>query len=546
MADAVDILLVDDEPRNLLALDAILVSPSYRLLHATNADEALRQLVEHDVAVIVLDVMMPGTDGFALAKIMRGTKRFRQTPILFVTARLMDEQEALEGYSAGAVDYLTKPINPRVLQQKIGIFVELFRARRELADLTRNLEERVAARTAELARSEARLREIDAQRTAFLATLAHELRNPLAPLRTGLDLLKTDDASARRPALVEAMTRQLGYLVRLVDDLLDASRATRGLLQLRKAPADLADVLENALTMARPNIERRGQTLIVEGSASVRSALDETRVCQIISNLLDNASKFSPPGGEIRVALQVERGRVVIRVRDHGAGIPPGELDKVFDLFTTIDRSGGSAGGGLGIGLALSRQLARMHGGTLEVESPGEGSGATFTLSLPIEAVDAQDPARRAAKASSGIRPVAAPRSLKVVIVEDNEDAADILAMWLLSSGHDVDVRYTGEEGVELVLRARPDAVICDLGLPDIDGAEVCRRVRLALSAPPVMVALTGWGSEADRLRTREAGFDHHLVKPVQPEALRSLLESLGPREVASAANGEKFGGPAR
>jgi signal transduction histidine kinase len=530
MSSPADILLVDDEPRNLTALDAILANPSYRLLHATDADQALSHLINHDVAAVVLDVMMPGTDGFELAKMIRGAKRFRHTPIVFLSANMIEARDVLAGYEVGAVDYLSKPVNPRILQQKIEIFVELFRMRRELAELNKHLEDRVRERTAELERSEALLRAADVQRTTFLATLAHELRNPLAPIRTGLDVLATQGSAPPPQPVVDGMTRQLGHLVRLVDDLLDASRVRRDALRIEKAPMDLVTTIETAIATVRPNAERRRQSLVFERAAPLRTVADEMRVCQIVSNLLHNASKFSPPGEEIHVVLRQEAGTAIVRVSDRGPGIPPAQLGAVFDMFTTIERGSAGPTGGLGIGLALSRKLAELHGGTLTAESGGETRGATFTLTLPIE-----QPATDAAAIERGRSSRAAQQAgaapLRVVVIEDNQDAADILAMWLVDAGHRVDVAHTGPAGIDLVRRLQPDLVLCDIGLPGMDGVEVCRRVNRDEHPPPAMVALTGWGTESDRQRTLQAGFDHHLLKPVQPDELRALLATVRARE---------------
>ncbi len=539
MNEAVDILLIDDEPRNLLVLDAALDSPSYRLLHATNADEAMKQLLDHDVAVIVLDVLMPETDGYTLAKIIRGSKRFRRVPIVFLTAQTPDNRSILEAYEAGAVDYLSKPFHTHVLRQKIAIFVELFVNRREIDALNRDLEHRVHQRTEQLARSEAQLREVDAQRTAFLATLAHELRNPLAPLRTGLDLLRSPHGPDDGKAAIEAMTRQLGYLVRLVDDLLDASRATTGLLRLQSHPRSLSAIVEGAAAIARPHLDRRRPTLVVDGDIGGLWDVDETRIVQIISNLLHNASKFSADAGTIRVELLTDSTGATINVRDHGTGIPADEIDKVFELFTTIARSSEGPTGGLGIGLTLSRRLAELHRGTLTASSEGKGKGATFALWLPAElSSDSHGRTHESSTREEATHAVKTPISqppqpLTIVIIEDNQDAAELLARWLIAAGHEVHVAHEGAEGIDLVQRTAPDLVLCDIGLPGMNGSDVCRRVKGQIAQAPVMIALTGWGTPRDRASTLKAGFDHHLVKPVDPAELRVLLSGIARRDAA-------------
>src|SRR4051812_1170694 len=382
MDEPINLLLVDDEARNLDALEAILDDPSYHLLRADSADAALRQLLQSEVAAIVLDIKMPGVSGFELANLIKGMKKFRQIPILFLTAYHVDDQDILAGYSAGAVDYLTKPVKPQILRHKIAVFADLFRKTRALAELNDTLELRVKQRTEELQSSEAALRDANRQKDQFLATLAHELRNPLAPLRTGLDLLiqRPDAPVSASSRVLGAMNRQLDHMVRLIDDLLDVSRISRGLLELRREPVDLAAVVRNAIESARPFMEKKQQIMVFDDRAAVRAEVDPTRIAQIIGNLLHNASKFSPLGAEIRIALTAEHGAATIRVIDRGIGIPPAELERAFDMFSQVGGTGAVAGGtGLGIGLALARRLAELHGGSLVATSEGEGHGSMFT-----------------------------------------------------------------------------------------------------------------------------------------------------------------------
>jgi signal transduction histidine kinase len=529
MQETIAILLVDDEPRNLDALEAILDEPTYRLLRADNAETALRLLLENDVAAIVLDIKMPGVSGFELAQLIKGTKKFRQIPIVFMTAYLVEDKDIITGYGAGGVDYLTKPVNPQILRHKIAVFADLFRKTRALAELNEHLEARVQQRTAELERSEAALREANRQKDLFLATLAHELRNPLAPLRTGLDLIMNHPerpASIKR--LLVPMNRQLEHMVRLIDDLLDVARISRGTLDIRKERVDLSSVLERAMETASPSFARRNQSVELDVDERLSALADATRIAQIVANLLTNASKHSREGSKVQVHLHRRDGMAVVDVVDEGAGIPPDKLEHVFGMFAKVERPGQSTNDGLGIGLALSRYLAGLHSGTLTASSAGEGKGSTFTLSIPTVAAPAaaEDRARPAEREST--RPPAAQVGLSVVVVEDNEDSADIMSAWLEQLGHSVQVAHDGPAGVALILEARPDVVLCDIGLPGMDGVDVCRRVVDRMSDPPVMVALTGWGTEADRSRTVDAGFRHHLVKPIEPEKLRSVLRVIG------------------
>jgi signal transduction histidine kinase len=356
MPALINILLVDDEPRNLDALESSLAEPEYRFLRAESAEKALRLLLDNDVAAIVLDVKMPIIDGFELAKLIKGTKKFREIPIVFLTAHLVDENDVVTGYGAGAVDYLTKPVNPRILRHKVAVFADLFRKTRALAELNETLEARVLERTAELERSEAALRSANKQKDIFLTTLAHELRNPLAPLRVGLDtLLRGAEQTAERARTLAAMNRQLNHIIRIVDDLLDVSRISRGTLDIRKETVDLGRIVERALETVAPFFERRGQSVAVDAPEPVPALVDSTRITQIIGNLLHNASKHSPAGATVQVELRRADDSVIIRVVDQGEGIPSDQIGRLFDMFTQIERSAKSPNDGLGVGLAQDR-----------------------------------------------------------------------------------------------------------------------------------------------------------------------------------------------
>jgi signal transduction histidine kinase len=485
MPDTINILLVDDERRNLDALESLLDDPSYRVLRAEDADKALRLLLANDVAAIVLDIKMPVMSGFELAQLIKGTKKFRQIPILFLTAHLLEDHDVLTGYGAGAVDYLTKPVNPQILRHKVAVFADLFRKTRALAELNEHLETRVQERTAELEKSEAALQAASKQKDLFLATLAHELRNPLAPLRTGLDVLLHQGQKLPIVAnTLAAMNRQLDHMVRLVDDLLDVSRVSRGALEMRREQVELSSVIHRAMETTSPSFARRNQVVTVDADEPVPAFVDATRVAQIVGNLLSNASKHSAEGGRIRVEMRREGEMATIRVSDDGVGIPPDQLGRVFDIFTKIERSVQSANDGLGIGLALSRRLAELHGGTLTVASAGEGKGATFSLTLPTGSAQ-MGVETLPAKAAKRAAPPAG--SLSIVVVEDNEDSGDMMATWLEQLGHRVRVARTGPDGLAVVLEERPDVVLCDLGLPGrrnagiaghdrADGLGGCRR----------------------------------------------------------------------
>jgi signal transduction histidine kinase len=536
--EPIDILLVDDEPRNLDALEAILENEGYRLLRAEDADSALKVLLEHQVAAIVLDIKMPRISGIELAGIIKGTKRFRQVPILFLTAHLVDDTDIITGYGAGAVDYLTKPFNPQILRHKVGVYADLFQKTRAFAELNEKLEQRVRERTAELEKSEQALRAAARQKDEFIATLAHELRNPLVPLRTGLDLLmqmpgvlapvageptpsKTANVTTRTLA---AMNRQLDHIVRLIDDLLDVSRISSGVFELKFEKVSLVALVSHAVETAQTLLQQKSLALTVSTPSELQAVVDPTRLSQIVGNLLHNASKFTPSHGTIRLELEEDGNDFVIRVIDSGVGIAADQLERVFEMFARVDNKASPSDRGAGIGLALARRLAQMHGGDLDATSPGPGQGATFTLRVPCfstHTVELTHPF-----ASAALRPVEAP-AMDILVIEDNEDAAETLASLLSGLGNNVAIARTGRDGVEQVRERRPQLVLCDIGLPDMDGNEVCKCVRESgLDYRPTMIALTGWGQEADRKRTREAGFDRHLVKPVTLDMLREVLRA--------------------
>jgi signal transduction histidine kinase len=518
----VEILIVDDEDRNLDALAVILADPGYELLRARSGDEALRVLLRHEVAAIVLDVRMPGLSGYELAQLIKGSQRHREIPIVFLTAHLLDDEDVVAGYGAGAVDYLTKPVNPSILRQKIAVFADLFRKTRELAYLNETLEARVRERTADLQRSEAALQAAAKQKDEFLATLAHELRNPLAPLRMGLDLLlRAQPPLQDFGRTLSIMNKQLDHMVRLIDDLLDVARISGGMLELKKEHAALLPSVQNAIEACRPFFEKRRQSVALHAPVTLRGLIDPTRLTQIVANLLHNAAKFSPEGAELRVELSYQDGKALIKVIDSGLGIDPAQLAGVFDMFSRIQPATAGANKGLGIGLALSRRLAEMHDGTLTAHSQGAGKGSVFTLALPAEHTGAV-----ASEAPPALP--AAKLALNVVIIEDNHDSAEVLSMWLENVGSVVQVANDGASGLALVAQVRPRVVLCDIGLPDMNGNDVCRKIReSSLDPQPMMIALTGWGMSEDRQRTREAGFDHHLVKPVAPEKLLELIGGL-------------------
>jgi CheY-like chemotaxis protein len=387
-------------------------------------------------------------------------------------------------------------------------------------DITRRkeLEDNLRRLAAELADS-------DKRKDEFLATLAHELRGPLAPLSNVLEIWKRSQSRADLEKARETMQRQLGQLVRLVDDLLDLNRITHNRLELRKARVELADIVKHALETTRPLLQAAGHELTVTlppGQCLLHA--DPARLAQVFANLLSNSGKYTKPGGAIALTARCDDDTVLVSVKDNGIGIPPGKLAEVFDMFAQLDTSLPHAQGGLGIGLTLVRQLVAMHGGTVEARSSGIGHGSEFVVRLPIDA--------RGAAAADAPGAIRSGRAFRVLVVDDNHDAAVSLSMLLELEGHEPITAHNGAAALEAAQQHRPDVVLLDIGLPHMNGHEVCRRLRALPNGKELMiVALTGWGQEDDRRKSQDSGFDAHLVKPVDYTTLASLLDSLSARD---------------
>ncbi|MES2941039.1 MAG: PAS domain-containing protein [Pseudomonadota bacterium] len=393
-----------------------------------------------------------------------------------------------------------------------------------IAGTTRDITDRQAAEQA-LRQQAASLAEADRAKDEFLATLSHELRNPLAPLRNSLALLRRiDPGNAKAEPVRAIMERQVNHLVRLVDDLLEVSRISRGTLSLRKERVEVAAIVQSAIETSEPLMAEAGHALQVQlPPERLWIEGDPVRLSQLLSNLLNNAAKYSEDGGQVTVRSWSQDGQAIISVRDTGMGIDSDMLPRVFGMFTRGHRDSGRAQGGLGIGLALSRRLAEMHGGTLDGYSEGVGKGSEFVVRLPLAAAPHAQPAPApAATAGAGLDGIAA------LVVDDNCDAGDSLGQVLLLLGADVRVARDGREALEAFAVFQPRVVLLDIGMPEMNGYEVARAIRTQFPhAPTTLVALTGWGQEDDRRRAREAGFDHHLIKPAELGALQDLLGSL-------------------
>ena len=591
--DKVNILLVDDQPARLMSYDAILNVLGQTLVHARSGTEALQRLMEADYAAILLDVNMPGMDGFETATMIHQHPRFEKTPIIFVTAVHVTDLDQLKGYRLGAVDYVYVPVVPEILRGKVEVLVELYRQRRELERLNRSLavanadladanaalqaekarelealnltlaqanaelesaNRTLQAEIGERVRVQEALEATDRRKDDFLAMLSHELRNPLAAIQGAIELMQRkaiDDVQlvwAR-----EVLTRQNKHLSRLIDDLLDVSRITMGKLNLHKEPVELRDVLQHAVETARPIIElgRHNLTLQLPESALYVSG-DAVRLAQVVCNLLTNAAKYTDDGGHIRLMLDGEAaghdaGEAVIRVKDNGRGIAADVLSRLFEPSTHEERLNSGAHGGLGIGLIVVRGLVQMHGGAVEARSDGPGRGSQFTVRLPLLTREGFSmtvaPAHEVPTAAAE-PPIAPQNVLRILVVDDNQDSACSMTLLLELQGHEVRVAHAGDAALLLAAQFRPDVILLDIGMPGMNGYEVARQLRTQPAfSGTLLVAVTGYGRASDVKQTESAGFDHHLVKPIDYDKLQSLLDARSQR--GARAVGESGAGKA-
>jgi signal transduction histidine kinase len=564
--DKANILLVDDQPARLLTYQSVLSVLEQNLVCAHSGAEALQKLMHDDFAVVLLDVSMPEMDGFETAQLIHQHPRFEKTPIIFVTGVHVSELDRLKGYKAGAVDYVSIPVVPEILRSKVAVLVELHCKRRELSELNRRLaganQQLAQANTAlqiektrelqalnttlqqanaaleranfnlqsevrERTRAEEALKEANRHKDEFLAMLAHELRNPLAPILTAAHLMRAKNLQDPQLCLArDVIERQLAQLTRLVDDLLDVSRITTGKIKLALEPIDVTEVLARAVETVESAVRVRQQVFTTEvADRTLKVWGDRVRLTQAIANLLENAVKYTERGGRIDLTVGQRGAQLEIAVADNGIGIAPDVLPRVFDLFAQGRREPMHPQGGLGVGLALVRRLAEMHGGTISAYSAGVGLGSRFVLRLPLFAERTQQLATAEPVAGAN-----EPQSVRrrILVVDDNVDALESLTALLKLSGHEVYSALSGDAALEAAEWHRPELVLLDIGMPHPDGYEVARRLR----AQPwgkrmVLVAVTGWGQESDRRRSGEAGLDGHLVKPLAMDQLNQLLAEL-------------------
>jgi signal transduction histidine kinase len=549
----VNILLVDDEVRNLDVLESILSSPDYHLVRAQAAQEALMALIDGEFAVIVLDIQMPGTNGIELAHLIKQRKRTKYIPIIFLTAYFQEDKDIIQGYEVGAVDYLTKPVDSKILKSKIAVFVELFKKNRELDVLNRaleseiarrenaeqalrqtnnELEARVLERTAELTRANREAVAASRAKDDFLAALSHELRTPLNPVL----LLASDSAeNLQLPAEVRlqfaTIRNNVELEARLIDDLLDITRITHGKLLLNMDWTDVHAVLKEAIATVRFELDEKqiSLTLRLAEDQSVMKG-DAVRLQQIFWNVLKNAVKFNTQGGEIRVETSIveESGKMTIKVIDSGIGMTSGEMIHIFNAFSQGHHAGAEGThrfGGLGLGLTISRMLVELHSGVIFATSDGRDKGSTFVIELPLVQSDARNGLSMISQPSTrnGVQAGSKKKlGMRILLVEDHEPTRTALTHLLTDRDCKVLAAKSVAEAQALAQQQTFDLVVSDIGLPDGNGYALMSELRDNFGLKGI--ALTGYGMEQDVARGQNAGFVAYLIKPVRVEYLEKAL----------------------
>ena len=558
----VNILVVDDRDENLLALEAILSDPGYNLVRAKSGRDALREVLDRDFALILLDVVMPGVDGYETATLIRERARSRNTPIIFLTANDWGEKGVFRGYNVGAVDYLIKPVPTDVLRSKVAVFVELFNKQEALRIGQERLETTIAERTRELELANRALsaeieerRKIEIERVGllrreqaarkdaeaanrlkdeFLATLSHELRTPLNAIMGWAHVLgqSAGDRSTVQRASTVIKQNALAQ-AQLVEDILDVSRIVGGKLVLDTAAVDLKTTIEAAVDSLMPaanaksiRVERR----LMHGITVVG---DRDRLQQVVWNLLSNAFKFTPKNGCVNVELSEESGDASVSVSDNGIGIAPDFLPFVFDRFRQADSSMSRRHNGLGLGMAIVRHLVELHGGTVSVTSPGEGKGATFWLRMPKCVGELPIPdavVQRVAPMTESSVELEQLNGVHILIVEDDPDSRQVLALLLQKLGALVEAVASAREAFDRMNHRRPDVVVSDIGMPEEDGYAFIRRLRQQPAEGErklPAIALTAYARKQDADAAIGAGYDRHLPKPVAPADLVRAIKSV-------------------
>ena len=516
--DKVSILVVDDRADKLLAYEVMLAELKQNIVCVRSGKEALRRLLRDDFAAILLDVNMPGMDGFETAALIRQRQRCETTPIIFVSAINDTLTHISRGYSLGAVDYILTPVVPDILRAKIAVFVDLFK---KTEQIKRQAEERESLIREQAIAEHAR---VEAERASeakdrFLAMLSHELRTPLTPVLASVFMLEREDNVPKvMHESLQLIRRNVELEARLIDDLLDLTRISKGKVQLSFEIVDAHTLLRNALEICQFEIEQKKLELRSEFAATkVYLQADPARLQQIFWNLIKNAVKFTPHGGKlgIRTANNGD-GQFRLEVEDSGCGIDPGVLPRIFHAF---EQAGRTQLGGLGLGLAISKALVEAHHGSISAESQGRDSGATFTALFPTCERNAIP------ESSDAPRSIAKRRSVRLLLVEDHEDTNQSLTRMLRRRGYEVHPANDIRSALDIATRKQFDVLVSDIGLPDGSGIDLLKALRAKRDV--FGIALSGYGMEEDIRRSGEAGFSHHLVKPVDLNKLDSIIQEM-------------------
>ena len=510
------------------ALSQSIIADAGLSCHVCPDQESLaRSLDDGAGAMLLTDEVVASGNAMQLSRALDAQPPWSEVPIVLLAGTAADSSVVARAMELlGNVTILERPVRVTTL---ISALRTAIRARRRQYEVRDRLIDLTHAEATLRAQSE-RLRDSDRRKDEFLATLAHELRNPLAPIRNALQIIHLSGNNG--PAVEQArkmMERQLSQMVRLIDDLLDVSRISRGKLDLRKERIELATVIKSAVDTAQPLIDAAGHELTLSLLPEpIYLDADPVRLAQIFSNLLNNAAKYMDRGGRIWLTTAREGKEVVVSVRDAGIGIPEEAMPAIFDMFAQVDRSLEKSQGGLGIGLTLVKQLLEMHGGRIEARSEGQGKGAEFIARLPMAAVE---PPRQAAN-DAGERSVTGG-ACRILVADDNRDAAESMSMVLRLMGNEVRTVNDGIKAVEEAEAFRPDMVLLDIGMPRLNGYDAARRIRAERWGKGILVvAMTGWGQDEDKRRASEAGFDQHFTKPVNPADLERLIAGLRSRGV--------------
>ena len=503
------ILNVDDDAANLYAKSRILKRAGYQVIEAATGHHALQLVKEAQPQLVLLDVKLPDINGMDVCRKIKEDPHSSHVMVLQISASNITTPDRVLGLECGADTYLTEPVEGTELLATVQALLRLYRREEENRQLL------------------AQLREADRQKDDFLATLAHELRNPLHPIRGAVDLLCLNrQLDPKLQLSCDVIDQQLNHLTRLIDDLLDVARITRDKLDLRLEKLRLADIIRGAVESSRSFLESHGhQPIVTLPPGSVQLEGDPVRLTQVLMNLLNNAAKYTPKGGKIWVSANVEGDRAVVSVKDEGVGIAGDKLPRVFDKFYQIDRSLERSESGLGLGLTLARRLIELHGGNLEARSDGLGRGSEFVISLPI--LLPQEQPAQADEQSTGEVKESAPH-WRILIVDDGVRTREMYSMLLRRRGHEVETAADGQTGIETAERFRPDVILLDVGMPRLNGFDTCLRMRdLPFGKDIIMIAVTGWTQEEVQKRADESGFDGILVKPAGVQQIVQLAGSL-------------------